>query len=151
MDFAGVRTYDSIARATSRLRLTRITVITQRYHAYRAEFIGKKCGCEIVAYAAPATMITPIRNSCASGFRGSRPFLISTYWRRSRSFWGAGAGFSCRAVEGWLASRVSSKLVLPRANPQHSAFTSHRHSAHAGNPGAIAIEPAQNWITRFRG
>ena len=53
MDFAGFRTFDSIARAQAVFGLNSITVITQEYHAYRAVFIGKKLHMQIVAYCAP--------------------------------------------------------------------------------------------------
>lgn len=53
MDFAGLRTLDSITRAHDVFGLDRITVITQEYHAYRAVFIGKKINMRIAAYAAP--------------------------------------------------------------------------------------------------
>src|ERR1041384_3270919 len=53
MDFAGFRTLDSIMRAQAVFGLSRATIITQRYHAYRAVFIGKKIGMNVVAYSAP--------------------------------------------------------------------------------------------------
>ncbi len=53
MDFAGFRTFDSVARAQLVFGVHRVTVITQQYHAYRAVFIGKKLHLQIVAYAAP--------------------------------------------------------------------------------------------------
>jgi SanA protein len=54
MDFAGFRTFDSVIRAQEVFGLQRATLITQKYHAYRAVFIGKKLGMRgIVAYAAP--------------------------------------------------------------------------------------------------
>lgn len=53
MDFAGDRTFDSIARAQAVYGLYRATVITQGYHGYRAVFIGRKLGMQVVAYAAP--------------------------------------------------------------------------------------------------
>ncbi|HEU0197190.1 MAG TPA: ElyC/SanA/YdcF family protein [Nevskiaceae bacterium] len=54
LDFAGDRTFDSVARADLVFGLHRFTIITQRYHAYRAEFIAKKLGLhDVVAYAAP--------------------------------------------------------------------------------------------------
>ena len=52
MDFAGVRTFDSMVRAQKIFGLDRVTIITQQYHAYRAVFIGKKMGMQPVAYAA---------------------------------------------------------------------------------------------------
>lgn len=53
MDFAGLRTLDSMARAAEVFGLSRCTVITQDYHAYRAVYIGKRFGMKVVAYAAP--------------------------------------------------------------------------------------------------
>lgn len=53
MDFAGLRTLDSMARAAEVFGLSRCTVITQEYHASRAVFIGKHYGMKVVGYAAP--------------------------------------------------------------------------------------------------
>jgi SanA protein len=53
MDFAGLRTLDSMARAQRVFGLERVTVITQRYHAYRAVFLGKKFGIRVAAFVAP--------------------------------------------------------------------------------------------------
>jgi SanA protein len=57
MDFAGFRTFDSVARAQAVFGLDRLTIITQRYHAYRAVFIAKKLHLKVVAYAAPSEEI----------------------------------------------------------------------------------------------
>lgn len=53
LDYAGDSTFDSIARAQIVYGLDRMTVITQRYHGYRALFIARKMGIHAVAYAAP--------------------------------------------------------------------------------------------------
>lgn len=53
MDFAGLRTLDSVARAKEVFGLERLTVVTQEYHCYRAVFIGKKLEMRVAAYAAP--------------------------------------------------------------------------------------------------
>lgn len=55
MDFAGYRTFDSIVRAQAVFGLNRFTVVTQKYHSYRAVFLGRKLGMNVVAYIAPAT------------------------------------------------------------------------------------------------
>ena len=52
MDFAGVRTLDSVLRAQAVWGQTRYTVITQKFHAYRAVFLGRKMGMTPVAYVA---------------------------------------------------------------------------------------------------
>jgi SanA protein len=57
MDFAGFRTFDSVARAQVIFGLDRVTIITQRYHAYRAVFVAKKLHMKVVAYAAPSDEI----------------------------------------------------------------------------------------------
>ncbi|HEX7380870.1 MAG TPA: ElyC/SanA/YdcF family protein [Nevskiaceae bacterium] len=53
MDLSGDRTLDSVARADVVFGLHRFTIITQRYHAYRAEFLAKKLHLEAIVYAAP--------------------------------------------------------------------------------------------------
>jgi SanA protein len=53
LDYAGDSTFDSITRAQVVFGLTRMTVITQKYHAYRALFLARKTGLQAVAYAAP--------------------------------------------------------------------------------------------------
>lgn len=55
MDFAGLRTLDSIVRAQAVFGLRQFTIITQRYHSYRAVFLGRKLGLKVVVYIAPAT------------------------------------------------------------------------------------------------
>jgi SanA protein len=53
MDFAGFRTLDSVVRAQTVWGLDRYTLITQRYHAYRALFLARKLGMNgALAYAA---------------------------------------------------------------------------------------------------
>jgi SanA protein len=53
LDFAGDSTYDSITRAKEVFGLSSLTVITQRYHTYRAVFLARKTGLHAVAYIAP--------------------------------------------------------------------------------------------------
>lgn len=52
MDFAGDRTFDSVARAKAVYGLDRVTLITQRYHGYRALFLARKMGLRAVGYVA---------------------------------------------------------------------------------------------------
>ena len=56
MDFAGDSTYDSITRAKLVFGLTQVTIITQRYHSYRAVFLARKTGIRAVAYVAPLSV-----------------------------------------------------------------------------------------------
>jgi SanA protein len=53
LDFAGDSTLDSIVRAGLVFDLTRMTVVTQKYHAFRALFLARKSGISAVAYSAP--------------------------------------------------------------------------------------------------
>lgn len=55
MDFAGFRTFDSVTRAKRVFGLDRFTVITQKYHTYRAIFLARKMDTPAVAYIAPGT------------------------------------------------------------------------------------------------
>lgn len=53
MDFAGFRTFDSMVRARRVFGLDRLTIISQRFHDYRAVFIGRRVGLDVVAYNRP--------------------------------------------------------------------------------------------------
>lgn len=53
LDYAGDSTFDSVERASVVFDLTRMTIITQRYHAYRALFLARKQGMSAVGYMAP--------------------------------------------------------------------------------------------------
>ena len=53
LDFAGFRTLDSVVRAQQVFGLDGLTLVTQRFHAYRAVFIARHLGLDAVAYAAP--------------------------------------------------------------------------------------------------
>ena len=46
-DHAGFSTYDSMYRASSIFGVQRAVVVTQRYHEYRAVYIGKALGLEV--------------------------------------------------------------------------------------------------------
>ena len=76
MDFAGFRTFDSVTRAQVVFDVKRVTVITQRYHAYRAVFIGKKLHMDIYAYAAPGDEDgIPLRQSVREWFARVKAIL----------------------------------------------------------------------------
>ncbi len=53
LDFAGFRTLDSITRASAVFKLDSYTVISQRFHLYRALFIARNEGVPAIAYAPP--------------------------------------------------------------------------------------------------
>lgn len=53
LDFAGDSTYESVTRARIVFGLTEVTLVTQKYHAYRALFLSRKTGVKAVAYQAP--------------------------------------------------------------------------------------------------
>jgi SanA protein len=53
LDFAGFRTLDSVVRASAVFKLDRYTVISQRFHVYRAVFIARSDGIPAIAYAPP--------------------------------------------------------------------------------------------------
>ncbi|HEY0913580.1 MAG TPA: ElyC/SanA/YdcF family protein [Solimonas sp.] len=54
MDFAGFRTFDSVVRAKQVFKLTRMTIVTQKYHSYRAVFIARKFDIPAYGFIAPA-------------------------------------------------------------------------------------------------
>lgn len=53
LDFSGDSTYESITRAKVVYGLSEFTIVTQKYHAYRALFLARKMGVHAVAYQAP--------------------------------------------------------------------------------------------------
>ena len=53
MDFAGFRTLDSMVRAKKVFNLSQVTIISQRFHDYRAVFIARHEGLDAVAYNRP--------------------------------------------------------------------------------------------------
>ncbi len=53
LDFAGDSTYESVTRSRVVFNLSSVTVVTQKYHAYRALFLARKTGLRAVAYQAP--------------------------------------------------------------------------------------------------
>lgn len=53
MDFAGFRTLDSIIRAREVFGLEKFTILSQRYHDYRAVYIARSKGLDAIAYAVP--------------------------------------------------------------------------------------------------
>jgi SanA protein len=52
MDFAGLRTFDSIVRSNKIFQQKRITIVSQQFHNYRALFIAEHFGIDAVAYNA---------------------------------------------------------------------------------------------------
>lgn len=53
LDYAGLRTLDSIVRGKEIFGQNKMTIITQRFHGYRALFIGQYYGVEAMVIAAP--------------------------------------------------------------------------------------------------
>lgn len=50
LDYAGLRTLDSVVRAREIFGQDKLTIITDEFHAYRAVFLSKKYGIDAVAY-----------------------------------------------------------------------------------------------------
>lgn len=53
LDFAGFRTLDSMVRARKVFGLRSVTIISQRFHDYRAVFIARHEGLDAIAYNSP--------------------------------------------------------------------------------------------------
>ncbi len=52
MDFAGLRTLDSVVRSRKIFQQKKLTIVSQEFHNYRALFIAQKFGVDAVAYNA---------------------------------------------------------------------------------------------------
>lgn len=53
MDFAGFRTLDSVVRASKVFGQQRYIIVSQEFHNYRAVYLARKQGLDVVAYAVP--------------------------------------------------------------------------------------------------
>ena len=78
MDFAGLRTLDSVVRCRDKFGVSAPVIITQEYHAHRALFLAKKFGLEgAVAYAAksPDTLTYRLRNELRESLARAKAVL----------------------------------------------------------------------------
>lgn len=78
MDFAGLRTLDSVVRCRDKFGVSAPVIITQKYHAHRALFLSKKFGLDgAVAYAAksPDTLTYRLRNELRESLARAKAVL----------------------------------------------------------------------------
>lgn len=68
-DHAGFSTYDSMYRASSIFEVERVVVVTQQYHEYRALYVGRKLGMEVMGVASDQ------RNYFGGSYREARETL----------------------------------------------------------------------------
>lgn len=52
LDYAGLRTLDSVVRARDVFGQTKLTIVSEDFHNYRAVFISQHCGMDAVAFSA---------------------------------------------------------------------------------------------------
>ena len=52
LDYAGFRTLNSVVRAREVFGQTRLIIVSERFHNYRALFISQRCGVDAIAYDA---------------------------------------------------------------------------------------------------
>jgi len=60
LDTSGDSTWESVRRMESEFGLRRYTIVTSKYHTYRAVFMAQQRGHEVVAYCAPGRSL-PLR------------------------------------------------------------------------------------------
>ncbi|MFY0600638.1 MAG: YdcF family protein [Cyclobacteriaceae bacterium] len=60
LDFAGLRTLDSIVRADSIFGQKKFTIITQDFHCYRSLFIANYFDLDVIAYSADNKEVLPV-------------------------------------------------------------------------------------------
>lgn len=76
MDHAGFSTYESLYRAKEVFGVTKVVIVTQEYHLYRALYIAEKMGLEAVGVAAD------YRSYVGRSYRELREILA-----RNKDFW----------------------------------------------------------------
>jgi vancomycin permeability regulator SanA len=69
MDHAGFSTYESLYRAREVFQAHKIIIVTQKYHLYRAMYVGKKLGLEVYGVASDP------RQYAGQSYRDSREIL----------------------------------------------------------------------------
>jgi SanA protein len=116
-DFAGFRTFDSMQRASLVFQLDRATIITQRYHAYRAVFLGKKFGVRTVAFVARANAKGDYgsRNPMREVFARVKAVLDLFVLRTSAKFLGAPEKLDIRPDESMPGNDPGARPEPPRA------------------------------------
>lgn len=66
LDYAGFRTLDSVVRAREVFGCTRLTIITEDFHAHRAVFLARHEGLDAVGYCSP---VVDVRRSFRTRIR----------------------------------------------------------------------------------
>lgn len=84
LDYAGFRTLDSVTRAKEVFGLSQVTIISDRFHNYRAVFLAQHAGLDAIAYCAKPV---PLKFQTKSNIRESiaRPkAVLDLYVLRKR-------------------------------------------------------------------
>jgi SanA protein len=84
LDFAGFRTLDSVIRAGAVFKLERYTVISQRFHLYRAVFIARHDGIPAIAYAPPEVSDKQRRRIIAREMLARVNAILDTFLLKTR-------------------------------------------------------------------
>ena len=109
-DHAGFSTYDSLYRAQSIFGVERALVVTQRYHEYRALYIGEALGLEVRGASADQER-----------YSGSFCAISASTWRATRTF----SKLRSRLPRWWAAKAFRSvAAALPATANKPRAFIS---------------------------
>lgn len=71
LDHAGFSTYETMYRARDVFCVHDAVIVTQRFHAYRAVYIARHLGLDVVAYVPPAKNAFSLRTRCSWQVRES--------------------------------------------------------------------------------
>lgn len=83
LDYAGLRTLDTVVRCREIFGQTEVIIVTQRFHGYRAQFIANRFQMNAQVYA-PDTQTKPFRSLLIREFI-ARPLAVSDLYVFKRS------------------------------------------------------------------
>ena len=89
LDYAGLRTFDSIARAKAVFGQTKVTIVSQQFHNYRAVFLARQQGIDAAAFNAKnVTLLWSLKTEAREIAARTVAFLDSYVWNRKARFYG---------------------------------------------------------------
>ncbi|MEO9474539.1 MAG: ElyC/SanA/YdcF family protein [Cyclobacteriaceae bacterium] len=88
LDFAGLRTLDSIVRADSIFGQKKFTIVTQDFHCYRSLFIANYYGLEVIGYSADDKEQLPLSLAIREIFARFAAVLDLYIWKKAPSILG---------------------------------------------------------------
>ncbi len=105
LDYAGFRTLDSMVRAKEVFGLDEVVVVSQRFHAQRAVFLGTMKGMRVTALAAPDPKLNWYLKVRAREILARAAAVIDIFVGREPRFLGAPEKINLKPLESGVLNR----------------------------------------------